>query len=194
MVSIDDIQKLREETKAPVMECKKALEKAQGDTKKAKEILRKQGEIKAEKKQGVNTKAGIIEAYIHSNKQVGVLLELRCETDFVAKNPDFKDLAHDLAMQVAATKPLFVSEKNVPQEIIEKKKKDYEEELEKEGKPKEILEKIITGKLEKDFEEMCLEKQKFIKDESKNVGDLVKEAVAKFGEKIEIGEFARFQI
>jgi len=123
-----------------------------------------------------------------------VLLELRCETDFVAKNPDFKDLAHDLAMQVAATKPLFVSEKNVPQEIIEKKKKDYEEELEKEGKPKEILEKIITGKLEKDFEEMCLEKQKFIKDESKNVGDLVKEAVAKFGEKIEIGEFARFQI
>ncbi|MDD2677966.1 MAG: elongation factor Ts [Candidatus Paceibacterota bacterium] len=194
MVSIDDIQKLREETKAPVMECKKALEKAQGDTKKAKEILRKQGEIRAEKKQGVNTKAGIIEAYIHSNKQVGVLLELRCETDFVAKNPDFKDLAHDLAMQVAATKPLFVSEKNVPQEIIEKKKKDYEEELEKEGKPKEILEKIITGKLEKDFEEMCLEKQKFIKDESKNVGDLVKEAVAKFGEKIEIGEFARFQI
>ena len=194
MVPIDDIQKLREETKAPVMECKKALEKAQGDTKKAKEILRKQGEIRAEKKQGVNTKAGIIEAYIHSNKQVGVLLELRCETDFVAKNPDFKDLAHDLAMQVAATKPLFVSEKNVPQEIIEKKKKDYEEELEKEGKPKEILEKIITGKLEKDFEEMCLEKQKFIKDESKNVGDLVKEAVAKFGEKIEIGEFARFQI
>ena len=194
MVSIDDIQKLREETKAPVMECKKALEKAQGDTKKAKEILRKQGEIRAEKKQGVNTKAGIIEAYIHSNKQVGVLLELRCETDFVAKNPDFKDLAHDLAMQVAATNPLFVSEKNVPQEIIEKKKKDYEEELKKEGKPKEILEKIITGKLEKDFEEMCLEKQKFIKDESKNVGDLVKEAVAKFGEKIEIGEFARFQI
>lgn len=123
MVSIDDIQKLREETKAPVMECKKALEKAQGDTKKAKEILRKQGEIRAEKKQGVNTKAGIIEAYIHSNKQVGVLLELRCETDFVAKNPDFKDLAHDLAMQVAATKPLFVSEKNVPPLLNEQKKK-----------------------------------------------------------------------
>ena len=192
MISAKDVAKLREETQAPVMECKKALEEANGDFEKAKIILQKAGKARAEKKEKSETKTGIIEAYVHTNKKVGVLLELQCETDFVAQNKDFQQLAHDLAMHIAAMNPLYISFDKIPEEVIQEKKEEYKKELL--NKPPEIIEKIITGKLEKELEEICLEKQPFIKDETKKVGDLIKEAIAKFGEKIELKRFTRFSI
>ena len=194
MVSIDDIQKLRKQTFAPVIECKKALEETKGDISKASEILKKKGQLRAEKKQDNNTKSGIIEAYIHSNNQFGTLVELRCETSFVANNPDFKKLAYNLAMHITALDPQYVSSEEIPKEIIEKKKKEYIEEFKKSNKPPEIIKKIIDGKFEKEFQEVCLNKQIFIKDETKNIDQLIQEAVAKFGENIEVGRFIRFKI
>jgi len=194
MVSIDDVQKLRKQTFAPVMECKKALEEAKGDILVASEILKKKGELRAEKKQDNDTKSGIIEAYIHSNNQLGALIELRCETSFVANNPDFKKLAYDLAMHIAALNPQYVSSKEIPEEIIKEKKKEYLEEFKESNKPPEIIKKIVDGKFEKEFQEVCLSKQIFIKDETKNIDQLIQEAVAKFGENIEVGRFIRFKI
>jgi len=194
MITIEDIQKLREETQAPIMECKKALEEAKGDFDKAKEILKKKGELRAIKKQTGETLAGIIDGYIHSNGQVAALVELRAETDFVSRNADFKQLAHDLAMHIAAMNPVYLSQENIPDEELEKKREEYLKEFENEKKPKEILEKIIEGKLNKDFGELCLMNQIFIKDETKKISDLIKEATAKFGEKIEIKRFIRFAI
>ena len=194
MVPIDDVQKLRKQTFAPVMECKKALEEAKGDFSKAIEILKKKGELRAEKKQDNDTKCGIVEAYIHSNNQLGTLVELRCETSFVASNPDFKKLAYDLAMHVTALNPQYVSSKEISEEIIEEKKKEYQEEFKKSNKPPEIVKKIVEGKLEKEFQEVCLNKQAFIKDETKNIDQLIQEAIAKFGENIEISRFIRFKI
>ena len=194
MIKTNDIQKLREETQAPVMECKKALEEAQGDFEKAKLILKKKGELRAEKKQNNETQSGLIEAYVHANNKIGVLLELRCETDSVANNSDFKLLAHDIAMHIAAMNPQFVSRDSVPKEIMEEKVKEFQEEIKDSQKPPEIREKIVQGRLDKELEEICLLNQIFIKDETKTINDLLKEATAKFGEKLEIRQFCRFQI
>lgn len=194
MVSIDDVQKLRKETFAPVMECKKALEEAKGDFSKASQILKKKGELRAEKKQDNDTKSGIVEAYIHSNNRLGALVELRCETSFVADNPDFKKLAYDLAMHIAALNPQYASPKEIPEKVIKEKEKEYLEEFKDSNKSPEVVEKVIKGRLEKEFQEICLNKQIFIKDETKNIGQLIQEAVAKFGENIEVGHFIRFKI
>jgi len=194
MVNIEDIQKLREQTQAPVMECKKALEEAKGNLEKANQILKKKGELRAEKKENSDTKSGVVEAYIHSNRRLGALVELRCETDFVANNAEFKQLAYNLAMQITALDPKYISFNKVPKEIIEAKEKEYAEELKGTNKPPEIIEKIIKGKLEKEFQDICLDKQIFIKDETKNIEQLIKEAAAKFGEKIEVSRFIRFHI
>lgn len=194
MVDIKDIQKLREQTQAPIMECKKALEEAQGNLEKAKLILKKKGELRAEKKQAEETKEGIIEAYIHSNKKVGVLVELRSQTDFVSLTAEFQELAHNIAMHIAAMNPRYISPDDIPTEEIERMKKEYSEELQGSNKPPEIIEKIIQGKLEKELQEVCLLKQPYIKDENKTIGDLLTEATAKFGEKIEVKRFVRFQI
>ncbi|MGB9680724.1 MAG: translation elongation factor Ts [Minisyncoccia bacterium] len=194
MPTIQDIQKLREETQAPIMECKKALEEAKGDFNKAKEILRKKGEARAIKKQEGETTSGIIESYVHTHNQVGVLVELRAQTDFVSRSAEFKQLAHELAMHIAAMNPLYLSPENIPEEEINKKKAEYLKEFENSNKPQEILDKIVQGKLEKDFEELCLMNQIFIKDETKKISDLIKEATAKFGEKIEVKRFVRFEI
>lgn len=194
MIKTIDIQKLREETQAPVMECKKALDETQGDFEKAKSILKKKGELRAEKKQNNETKSGLIEAYIHANNKVGVLLELRCETDSVANNSDFKLLAHEISMHIAAMNPQFVSQDSISKEIIEEKVKEYQEEIKDSQKPPEIIEKVIKGKLEKELGEICLLNQIFIKDETKTINNLLKEATAKFGEKIEVRQFCRFQI
>jgi elongation factor Ts len=194
MAKIEDVQKLREQTQAPVMECKKALEEAKGDFSKASEILKKKGELRAEKKEDSDTKSGVVESYIHSNYRVGALVELRCETDFVANNEEFKKLAYNLAMHITALNPKYVAYSKVPKEIIEEKEKEYADELKGTDKPTEIVEKIIKGKLEKEFQEICLDKQIFVKDETKSVEELIKEAIAKFGEKIEISRFIRFQI
>ncbi len=194
MITIDQIKKLRAETGISVSECKKALEKANGDIEKAKEILRKLGANVAEKKSAREVHQGIIESYIHPNKRVGVLLEIRCETDFVARSSDFKNLAHELCLQIAAMKPLFIKESDIPQDVIDKEKEIYLEQLKDSGKPKEIIEKIIQGKLEKYKEEKVLFLQPWIKDESKKVKDLVNEYIAKLGENITISKFARYEI
>jgi len=194
MISANDVSKLREETQAPVMECKRALEEAEGDFEKAKLILKKKGEMRAEKKQGSNTPSGVIESYIHANNKVGALIELRCETDSVAHNPDFKILAHDLAMHIAAMNPQFISREFIDSEILSQKQQEYKKEFEASNKPQDIIDKIIQGKLDKEFQEICLLDQIFVKDETKKIVDLLKEATAKFGEKIEIGHFCRFQI
>lgn len=188
------VKKLREQTGAGVLNCRKALEEADGDLDKAVEIIKKSGKKIVAKKQDRATNAGLIEAYIHGEGRIGVLVELLCETDFVARNPEFKNLAHDIAMQVAAMSPEYVSPEDVPQEVITKEKEIYEQQLKDENKPDEVIEKIIEGKLNKFYEEVCLLNQKFIKDDKKIVKDLVEEVLAKLKENIKIKRFVRFSL
>ncbi|OGI27288.1 MAG: translation elongation factor Ts [Candidatus Moranbacteria bacterium RIFOXYB1_FULL_43_19] len=193
-ISADQVKKLREETGASVMECREALVNSEGDAEKAREYLRKKGKEKAQKKSGRETREGVVSAYIHSNKKIGALVEIRCETDFVAKNAEFQELSHDLAMHVAAMDPKFI----LFDEVSEKERKEYEdlarEEITKEKKPKEIVEKIVSGKTEKHFSEQCLMRQKFIKNPDITVEDLVKEKISKIGENIKIERIVRFEI
>lgn len=193
MINNELVKKLREETLAPFSDCLNALKEAEGDFEKAKDILKKKGLIKAEKKLSSETKAGLIEGYIHQGR-VGVLVDLRAETDFVARNPDFKNLAHDLAMQIAALSPRYLKPEDIPPEEVEKLKNLYRDELKDSGKPAEIIEKIVEGRLLKDYESLCLYRQPFIKDETKKVEDIIKEAISKFGENIELKKFVRFDL
>lgn len=194
MVTIDQIKELREQTLAPMQECRKALEEAQGDLAKAKEILRKWGKALAEKKVEREAKDGIVETYIHPNKKLGVMLELRCESDFVARNEEFQTLAHELCLQIAAANPLFTSENDIPADVLEKEKQLYLEQFTEQGKPKQVVEGIVEGKLKKYKEEKCLLSQPWIKDDSKKVQDLITQAVAKLGENIVVRKFSRFAI
>lgn len=195
MVDLNLLTKLRNQTGAGVSDCKKALDEANGDYEKSIEVLRKRGEAKAAKKCAEReVKEGIIYAYIHSNNKAGAMLELDCETDFVAKNEEFQKLAHDFGMQIVAMSPEYVKPEDVPAEIIEKEKEIYRVQLEKEGKPAEIIEKILEGKIAKYYEEVCLLKQSFIKDDSKKMEDVLNEAIAKTGEKMELRRFTRYQI
>lgn len=189
-----DIKKLREKTNAGIMDCKEALNEAKGDFTKAEEILRKKGVAQASKRADKEAGEGIVEAYIHSNSKIGVLLELGCETDFVAKNKEFKELAHEIAMQVAASNPKYISVDNIPAKDLEKEKKEFAESFKDEKKPKEVLDKIIEGKLKKHCEEISLIKQPLVKDSDKTVEDLITEKTAKFGEKIEVRRFTRYEI
>ena len=194
-MSTQDVVKLREMTGAGMLDCKKALDEADGDLDKAVDILRKKGQAKAARKSAEReTKEGIVHSYIHANGKVGVMLELLCETDFVAKNELFKELAHDLAMQIAATEPLYLKPEDVPQEMVEKEQSMIKEEIANESKPADVLDKIIEGKMAKYYADICLMNQPFIKDEDKTVGDLINEKIASIGEKIEIGRFSRFSI
>jgi len=189
------ILKLREMTGAGMMDCKRALDEAGDNLEKAVDVLRKKGTIKAAKKQSERqTKEGLVHAYIHSNNKVGVLVELLCETDFVARNEEFQNLAHDLAMQIAATNPLYLKPENVPAEVVEKEKSIYLEELAGQEKPPAVVEKILAGKLEKYFEDVCFLKQPFIKDEDITIEELINQKIAKIGEKIEVRKFVRFSI
>jgi elongation factor Ts len=195
MTETSTILKLRQLSGAGMMDCKKALDEAGDDLEKAIEILRKRGAIKAAKKQSERqTKEGVVHAYVHSGSKVGVLLELLCETDFVARNEEFRNLAHDLAMQIAATNPLYVKPEDVPEEVVEKEKSIYLEELAGQEKPPAVVEKIIAGKLEKYFEDICLLNQPFIKDEDITIEELMNQKIAKIGEKIEVGRFVRFAV
>jgi elongation factor Ts len=191
---LDKIKVLREETGVSIMECKKALKEANGSMEKAKEILRKWGEKVAIKKSERTAEQGIITSYIHTNKKVGVLLDLRSETDFVAKSEEFQALAHDICMQIAAMNPIYISPQDVPQEILDKEREIYSDQMKKDKKPKEVMEKIIKGKIEKFFEEVCLSEQSFIKEQDKKIKDIVKEKIAKLGENIVVKRFVRFQI
>jgi elongation factor Ts len=195
MADLQTVAKLRSLTGAGIVDCQKSLAEAGDDLEKAVEILRKKGEAKAAKKIAEReSKEGIVYAYIHANNTTGAMLELFCESDFVARTPDFKALAHDLAMQIVAMSPEYLSEAQVPAAVIEKEKEVYMEQLKNEGKPVEMIEKILPGKISKFYEDICLLNQTFIKDETKKISDLLTEAIAKTGEKIEIGKFARFQM
>ncbi len=193
-ITMDMVKKLRQMTGAGVMDCKKALEEAEGNFDKAVEILRKKGAAKAAKKAGRATSEGIITSYVHFNGRIGVLLELNCETDFVARTDEFKELAYNLAKQVAAMNPKWVSRESVPQEVIEKEKEIYKEQLKDSGKPEHVVEKIIEGKLEKFFQENCLLEQDYIFEDGKKVKDIITEAVAKIGENIQVSRFVRMEV
>lgn len=188
-ISASQVKKLREQTGAGMMDAKKALLSAKGDLEKALVILRKSGQEIAQKKQGRAVKEGYIGYYVHSNGKVAALVELLCETDFVARNEEFKNLAHEIAMQIAAMNPLFLSPPDVPCEKIEKEKEILRDSVVVKGKSAAVREKIIDGKLEKYYSEVCLLKQPYFKDDKVLIEDLIKEAVAKLKENIQIGRF-----
>ncbi len=193
-ITSDMIKELREKTLAGMLDCKKALVECGGDMEKAVEYLRKKGLSTAAKKSARSAKEGIVAAYIHNNNKVGVLLELNCETDFVARNTEFQELAKDIAMQIAAASPQYVSSEDVPAEVIEKEKEIYREQMKDSGKPANVVEKIIEGKVKKFFTEVCLLDQEFIKDNKMSINDLIKNKIATLGENITVGRFERFQI
>jgi len=194
MITIDQIKKLRQETGVSITECKKALEESNGDFEKAKEVLRKWGRELAGKKSERETGEGIIESYIHPNKKVGVLIDLRCESDFVARSSEFQKLAHELCLQIAAMKPLFLKEEDIPEKFIEGEKNIYKEQLKDSGKPEHIVNQIIEGKLKKYKEQVSLLSQVWIKNDQKTIKDLIEEYVAKLGENIIIKDFTRYEI
>jgi len=189
------VVELRQLSGAGVVECKNALDEAGGDLNKAVEILKKKGEIKAAKKIAERTtKEGLIHAYIHANGKVGSMVEVSCETDFVARNEEFQAMVHDIAMQVAATNPLYVKPEDVPEEVVAKEKEMYLEEIRGQEKPPAVVEKILQGKLEKYYEDVCLLKQPFVKDEDITIEEMINQKIAKIGEKIEVKKFVRFQM
>ncbi len=194
MATIEQIKQLREETGVSMMECKKALEKGGGDIAKAKKILRERGEEVAAKRAGREAGQGVVASYIHSNNKVGVLLDIRCESDFVAKSDDFRGLAHELCLQIAAARPKYIK----PEDVTEKEIKEEEEIIlkQEEGKkkPKEIMDKIIEGRINKFKKEVVLLMQPWVKDDKVSIEDLINEKIAKIGEKIEINRFERFEI
>lgn len=194
MVDAAQVKKLRDSTGAGMMDCKRALEEAGGDTEKATEYLREKGLAKAAKKASRIANQGLVESYIHSNGKIGVLLEVNCETDFVARNEEFKALCHDIAMQIAASNPQYVSREEVPEDVIEKEKAILRAQAENEGKPEHIIEKMVEGRMDKYYQEICLLEQAFIKDTDKYVHDIIKDSVAKLGEKIEVRRFTRYEL
>lgn len=193
-ISAKLVKELRDRTSVGFMECKKALVATNGDVDKAEIELRKQGVSVAAKKAGREANEGLIEAYIHPGAKLGVLLELNCESDFVARTDDFQGLARDIAMHVAATSPRFVRREEVDEESIAKEREIQRERALKEGKPEQIVDKIVEGRMGKFYEEVVLLEQPFVKDNSKTVQDLITETVARLGENIAIGRVARFKI
>jgi elongation factor Ts len=193
-ISPKDVSELRVRTGAGMMDCKRALEEASGDMDKASEILRKKGIAKAEKRTGKTASQGLVVSYIHHNSQVGVLLELNCETDFVARTDDFGQLAREIALHIASADPIGVSPEDIPSELIDRERRIAEEQVAKEGKPENIRGKIVDGKLKKFVAERSLLEQPYVKDDSKTVGQLLKEASGKLGEAISVRRFARFKI
>lgn len=194
MSSLEQIKNLREKTGAGIVEVKKALEESGGDEAKAIEIIRKRGQAKALKKSEREAKEGLVVSYIHPNGKLGVLLKLFCETDFVAKTDDFKELAKDVAMHVAAMNPQCLKPEDLPQELVDKEKEIWKAALENEGKKGEMIPKILEGKEKKMREEAALLTQKFVKNPDQTIGELVAEKIGKIGENIQVGEFCRFDL
>lgn len=192
MVSAADVRSLREKTGAGMMDCKKALVEAEGDFEKAIDILREKGLARAAKKADRIASEGLVVSYIHGKGRIGVLVEVNCETDFVARNEEFASLCHDIAMQVAAANPEYVSRDEIPQDVLERERSILKAQALNEGKPEHIVEKMVEGRIEKFYQEVCLLDQPFIKDPDVNVQQVVKEAIAKLGENITVRRFARF--
>ncbi|CAD7774419.1 MAG: Elongation factor Ts [Candidatus Methanoperedenaceae archaeon GB50] len=193
-ITTAQIKELRERTGAGIMDCKKALEKAQGNLEKAIDELRKKGLAKAKKRAGRTAKEGLVHAYIHAGGKIGVLVEVNCETDFVARTEAFQNFVKEIAMQIAAANPLVVNKEQLSSEIIEREKEIYRQQALSSGKPEKIIDRIVEGKLQKFFEEACLVEQPYIRDPSIKIKDLLNELVAKTGEKIVVRRFVRFQL
>lgn len=193
-VSLAAIQELRNITGLGMLDCKKALEATEGNIEKAIEELRKKGAAIASKRANNTTAEGVVVAYIHPGDQTGVLVEVNCETDFVARNEALKNFTYDIAMHIAALKPLFLAPEDVNQEFLAKEREIAAEQLKNEGKPAAMIQKIVEGKMNKIYGEVCLLKQYFIKDDKKTVEELLKEIIAKTGENIKIKRFARFEV
>jgi len=194
VISSEVVKKLRDKTGAGMMDCKIALTESNGDMDLAIDFLRKKGAAVAAKRADRETNQGVVEAYIHAGGRIGAMVELNCETDFVAKTPGFKQLAHDIAMQVAAMTPQYVSREQIPQVVIEKELEIYKVQAQNEGKPAQFAEKISQGRLEKFFQETVLIEQSFIKDSGKTIKDIIDEETAKVGEKITVRRFLRYHL
>jgi len=193
-ISTDLIKELRLRTGAGVLDCKKALEATGGNTEQAVVYLREKGLAKAAKKAGRRTNEGIVEPYVHAGGRVASLVELNCETDFVARTPEFRQLAHDLAMQVVAANPQYLAPEDVPEEVLNQEKAIYLAEYQDSGKPEHIIEQIVEGRLQKYYAEVCLLKQPFIKENKQTVEELIYESIAKLGENIVLSRFVRYEI
>jgi elongation factor Ts len=189
-----DVQELRRRTGAGMMECKKALEETAGDMEKAVEYLRKKGIAKAEKRSGRSTSEGVITSYIHPPGKIGVLVELNCETDFVARTDDFKTLAREVAMHIASAAPLAVDKDGVPADAVDRERRIAEEQVRASGKPDHLVSKIVDGKLEAFYKQVALLSQPWIREDKKTIGDLIKEASSKLGENVQVRRFVRFQM
>ena len=193
-VSTDDVKLLREKTAAGIMDCKKALAESEGNIDQAVEWLRKRGIARAAKFAEKKATEGLIHAYIHPGGRIGVIIEVNCETDFVARTDDFKNLVNDIALQIVATRPLGLAREDIPQAVVDKEKEIYRSMALAEGKPEKVLDKIVEGRLVKFYEDACLMEQIFVKDQEKRIGDLVKELSGKTGENIVVRRFVRFQL
>lgn len=191
---LEQIKKIREITGAGMVDVKKALDEASGDEAKAIEILRKSGQAKALKKSEREAKEGIIGSYMHSNNKICAMVKLYCETDFVARNEEFKELARDIAMHISAMNPKFINSEDVPAEMVEKEREIWMGQMKDEGKPEDIMNKIMEGKEKKFKEEISLLTQSFVKNPDLTVGELITEKIGKIGEKIQVGEFSRFEL
>ncbi|HXV14035.1 MAG TPA: translation elongation factor Ts [Candidatus Krumholzibacteria bacterium] len=193
-ISANLVKNLRERTGAGMMDCKKALEESAGDVEKAIEFLRIRGLSKAAKKAGRETSEGLVVSYIHPGNRIGVLLEVNCETDFVARTDDFQNLVKNLAMHIAAAAPLGVTREDIPADLLAKEKEVFRAQALEEGKPAAVVDKIVQGRIDKFYAEAALMDQVYVKDNDKKVSDLLGEAIAKLGENIKVARFARFQL
>ncbi len=193
-VSAADVKKLRDKTGAGMMDCKKALVETEGDMEKAVEYLRKKGIASAQKRDGREANEGVIISYIHPGNRIGVMLELNCETDFVAKTDDFLALAKDLAMHIAASNPLAVNKEDIPQELIDKEMDVYRAQAKNEGKPEAVIEKIVTGKIDKYYQEVVLNEQSFVKNQDQTVKEHILEVAGRLGEAMSVRRFVRYQL
>ena len=191
-ITAQSVRMLRQKTGLGMMDCKKALQETDGDSEKAIEYLRKQGLSAVEKRAGRDASEGLIQAYIHQGSRLGVLLEVNCETDFVARTDDFQEFAKDVAMHIAASQPLAVEREGVPADAVERERAIFLEQAKNEGKPEHIAEKIVDGRMEKFYQENCLMEQVFVKNPDQTIGELVTEITAKIGEKITVRRFERF--
>jgi elongation factor Ts len=194
MSNLEKVKQLRNETGVSLNECRKAIQEANDDLEKAKEILKKKGQAVAAQKSGREAGEGIIDSYIHDNQKIGVLLALNCESDFVARSDDFKNLSKEICLQIAAMGPMYLKKEDVPQEVLDKEKVNFLEQIKDSNKPKEVLDKIVEGKIENYFKETCLLSQPWIKDGSKTINDLVQETIAKIGENILVKRFTRYEL
>jgi elongation factor Ts len=193
-INAKQVKELKDKTGIGLMECKKALKETDGDMEAAIDILRKRGLAKAEKKSGRDVKEGRIYSYIHPGGKIGVLVEINCETDFVAKTDDFKEFAKNIAMHIAASDPLAVSRDEIDEEIVEKEKEIFAEQAKENNKPEKIIPRIVEGKINKYFEQNCLMEQSYVKDPDISVKEYVKQTIAKIGENMEIARFTRYKL